>query len=264
MKTPNTRKALDPLLRALRSMLGTAQSQEAAFPRVATVQTFGAKASRFEITNATEAFRVEEYGGEEEFTRLLLRELRSTDVLYDIGACVGLVTVLAAQTGIHVVAFEPDPGFRSRLETNLRVNGLSSVQIVPWAVSDAAGEATLFTDGVAGRSPSLCQEGERGTVTVQTDSIDNALQRSEIPPPDVLKIDIEGAEILALRGMRGLLASSTAPRTIFIEIHPRFLSGFDSTTHEVVRSLKSFSYRQVHVVQRSGQIHCIFRKEMLM
>jgi len=237
-------------------------SRESSLPRIVTIRTFVPEGCRFEITIPVEAFRVEQYGNEEEFTRLILEELREKDVLYDIGACVGLVTVHAAKKCVHVVAFEPDPGYRSRLETNVRLNSLDNVQIIGWAVSDVQGMVTLFTDGVEGLSPSLREVGKRGSVRVRSDTIDNALGRGEIPVPDVLKMDIEGAEILALRGMRNLLASERAPRAFFLELHPDYLPAFDSCPAEVLSFLESFGYREVYKDVRDAQVHYIYQKRV--
>jgi FkbM family methyltransferase len=216
----------------------------------------------FELTNPVEAYRVEKYGGEEEFTRLILEEVSATDVLYDIGACVGLVTVHAAVKGAHVAAFEPDPGFRCRLETNLRLNHLNSrqVQVLDWAVSDSRGNVLLYTDGIAGKSPSLRGTSQRGQIPVRTASIDDAIEQHELPVPDILKIDIEGAEILALRGMRQLLTSAGAPRAIFIEIHPGFLPSFGSSVEEVKQLLESAEYSEHYEASRADQIHCVFTR----
>src|SRR5660398_329033 len=73
----------------------------------------------------------------------------------------------------------------------------------------------LYTDGTAGRSPSLRQTGSRAAIEVQTRAIDEALSSGVLPEPDIVKLDIEGAEGLALTGMRQLLTSPGRPRTIF-------------------------------------------------
>lgn len=236
------------------------RKRDAALPRVVTMRAFISRGCLFEITTPIEAFRVERFGGEKRFTRLILAELQPGDVRYDIGACVGLVAVHAALKGVQVVAFEPDPGYRGRLKANLCLNKLDKVRVVEWAVADTQGEATLFTDGVDGISPSLREMSRRGTLKVQMNTIDNALENEEIPRPDVVKLDIEGAEILALRGMRRLLGAHRSPRTIFIEIHPDFLRAFGSTTERVVEFLESFRYRLDYQKARSGQIHCIYRR----
>ncbi len=228
-------------------------------PRIVTIRAFHPDGCRFEVRDSVEEFRVERFGGEEEFVRMILDEVRPGDTLYDVGACVGMVAIHAAMRGATVVAFEPDPGYGQRLATNLALNG-TGVQVVRWAVSDAAGEASLFTDGAGSASPSLRQKGMRGRVTVRTQSIDAALETGEIPTPHVIKMDIEGAEILALRGMSDLLRSPQAPRAIFLELHPDMLRDFGSSSDEVRAMLESAGYVPHHETARGDQIHLVLRK----
>ena len=229
-------------------------------PRIVTIKTFLPDGCRFEISTPVEEFRVERFGGEEDFTKMILSELTPSDILFDIGACVGMITIHAAKMGVRVVAFEPDPGYQSRLETNLRLNGLDQVKVINWAVSNMQGETVLYTDGVNGNSPSLREVENRGSAVIKTNTIDGALTRGEIPTPTVVKLDIEGAEILALRGMGHLLQSPTAPRAIFIETHPKFLPFFGSSEKEVLSMIESFGYVQVSKTERQGQIHYAFKR----
>jgi len=230
-------------------------------PRVTTVRTFLRQGCRFKIFNSVEASRVERMSGEQDFLKLLLEELRREDVFFDMGSCVGLFAVHAALSGARVVAFEPEPGIRSHLETNLRLNGLDAVQVVPWAVSNGSGQATLYTDGTAGWSPALRNQGGRGSIPVATRAIDEALDAGEVPTPTFVKMDIEGAEALALRGMSRLLSSSLAPRRIFMEIHPTFLPLFGSSREEVMSMMVSFGYDQFYEAECHNQIHVAFRRQ---
>jgi FkbM family methyltransferase len=246
---------------AVARRFGLSKKSMSQYPKILTVHDIPPFNCRFEVTNSIETSRVEGGAREAEFTSMIVSELKVADVLYDIGACIGMVTIHAAKAvGCKVVAFEPDYCYRSRLMANLTLNGLDNVKVIEWAVSDTKGEVSLFTDGVEGNAPSLRKVGDRGQVTVSTDTIDNALTRNEIPYPDVIKMDIEGAEILALRGMNKLLASVSAPRIIFIEIHPEFLPEFGSSTKEVIEILRSFQYKQDYRAQRHNQIHYIYRK----
>lgn len=232
------------------------------FPRVVTIKKLIPKGVKFELTTNVEVFRVEEFGGEEEFTRLIINELQPSDVLYDIGTCVGFVSLHAAKKGVRVISFEPDPFYRKRLETNIRLNSLEdNIKIISWAVSDSQGDVVLYTDGVDGISPSLRQKGGRGSVIIKTDTIDNAMNRGEIFPPDIIKLDIEGAEILALRGMQTLLRSDKAPRAIFMEVHSEFLRQFASSSEEVISFTESFGYRKSYAMGSHNQLHCIFLKD---
>jgi FkbM family methyltransferase len=203
-----------------------------AFPYRITLTNFVSEGCKFEVTT-----RVEE------------------------GSCVGLFALHAALRGARVVAFEPDPSYRNHLIRNIRINKLqSSIKVVEWAVSDQKDMATLYTDGLGGRSPSLILIGERGSVLANTDSIDNAIADGRLPLPTLVKLDIEGAEILALRGMKQLLSSKAAPRCLFIELHPDFLEGFHSSVDECVTMIESFGYVKEYFRPRAEQLHYIYRK----
>lgn len=230
------------------------------FPRVVQIREFAPAGCLFEVSNEMESFRIEDFGDEEYFTSLILDELVPGDVFFDIGACVGLISVHAAKKHVVVYSFEPDPYYRSRLVNNLLLNELGNVRVIEWAVSDKQGETVLFTDGEGGNSPSLANLGDRNVVNVITDTIDNAISKGDISLPNVVKIDIEGAEMLALSGMRGLLTSTDSPRAVFLEIHPDYLGYFGSFPEEVEHFMLNSGYALERKIERGSQIHSVFRK----
>lgn len=215
----------------------------------------------FEITTKMEKFRVTSYGDEADTIEKVLAEIKPGDVFYDIGSCVGLYALHAAILGCQVVAFEPDPSYRKRLKRNIQINGLrKSIRVLEWAVSDQQSAVTLYTDGVDGNSPSLRQTGSRNKVTVKTDTIDHAIGHGQLPVPNIVKLDIEGAEILALRGMKTLLTSKSAPRFLFIEFHPDYLPSFNSSFEECEALVESYGYTEVHSLRRAKQNHYFYVK----
>jgi FkbM family methyltransferase len=232
------------------------------FPYQITLTNFVSEGCKFEVTTHVEEGRVVSLGGEEEFIRLFLSEIRPGDVFFDVGSCVGLFALHAAIYGTRVWAFEPDPSYRGRLIRNVIINKLqSSIEVLEWAVSDQKGVANIYTDGLEGnRSPSLNLIGKRSAIVVNTDSIDNAIADNRLPLPTLVKIDIEGAEILALRGMNKLLISKDAPRCLFIELHPEFLKGFRSSIEECVTIIESVGYVVEYSRSRADQLHYIYRK----
>lgn len=209
---------------------------------------------KFRVTNPTERYRVTE---EEEDVRFLLEKLSSRHILFDIGACIGVYSLHAARKCRQVFAFEPDVGFRQHLERNIMLNELTNVIVIPWAVSDKGGVLKLFTDGTAGKSPSLVNTGFTEEVEVETYTLDEKVNSGELPAPDVIKMDIEGAEILALRGMVNLL-NSHLPKYVFIEIHPKLLLGFSSTKEEVLDIFSAAGYQAIYQKQRDLEEHYLF------
>ena len=228
------------------------------FPRVTRIDAFVPGGCLFNVTNYTEQYRVEAFGDEEEFTRMILDAVKPGELFFDVGSSIGFVAVQAAKKGCRVAAFEPDPSYRNRLRENVELNQLDNVQIIDWAVSDGAGTSSLWTNGLDGASPSLSKVGSRECVEVRTDSIDRAIARNELSAPDVIKVDVEGAETGALRGMANLLASARRPRIVFIELHPTFLPTFGSSVEEAHGLLVAVGYQVTYDRSRADQIHRVY------
>lgn len=231
---------------------------ERQLPKVFNVTTLGPGGIKFEATNINERQRVVNCGDEPEYIREMLAALEPDDVLYDIGANIGLVALHAARK-CRTVAFEPDPAFLSRLQRNLQLNPSVSVDVLQLAISDHEGTVTLFTDGVDGNSPSLVrQRGERDSVEVRAQTLDTLVGDGALPRPTVLKLDIEGAEILALRGAKQLIRGPAAPRTLFLEVHDVLLPAFGSSAEEVLGIVRRAGYEKVrYEARRAGQQHLI-------
>jgi FkbM family methyltransferase len=147
-----------------------------------------------------------------------MNAIRPGDTVADVGAFRGTYTVIAAAlagpTG-RVVAFEPTAANANVIRTNLALNDLAArVHIEPAAVSDRMGTAEFFVWGDASTNALTRQHDASAGIHVRTVALDEYFARSL---PGVLKMDIEGAEILALRGAKRLLAS---PAVILCELHP--------------------------------------------
>lgn len=149
------------------------------------------------------------------------RYLRPGDMVMDIGANVGIFSVVMGTTvgaSGRVFAFEPVPANVLRLGKNLRKNGLDNVQVFPLALGISDGEMMLrmATDPAY---PSLreVQGGfDNGTeVPVQVRSLDSVWE--ELGRPDIAftKMDVEGAEADVLRGASRFLA--TCRPTLLVE-----------------------------------------------
>jgi FkbM family methyltransferase len=221
----------------------------------------------FEVNNPIERFRTADFGDEKEFLDEFALAIRADDVVFDIGASVGLMTIYAAAAAPkgEVFAFEPDPETMTRLKHNVFLNDLSNVTFVPMALSDTTGDVLLYTDGSAGAAPSLRPqenrpEAPKGKVKIPATSLDAEITSNNLPLPTVLKIDIEGAEILALRGARKLLTGlfGPKPRLIFLELHPRFLPSFYATVEGVREVLQDAGYSLLRSRARDEQLHEVY------
>jgi FkbM family methyltransferase len=138
--------------------------------------------------------------------------LHPDDVVWDIGAHVGLYTIAAARRARHVVAFEPLPQNIAMLRRHVALNRLTNVTMVEAAVGSHDGTSRL----VLGSSPSEARVASNGSITVAAWSLDTWLANTGAPPPDVVKIDVEGAELDVLQGGTRSLAERPA---IVLAIH---------------------------------------------
>ena len=131
-------------------------------------------------------------------------------VFYDIGANYGYFSLLLAHRAAQIHAFEPVSATRRMLRANLRRNRLTSVKIHPVAVSDHRGRAEINIYGASGKNSlfamSRAHTPHLGTESVRLATLDDLLAAGKIEPPDLVKIDVEGGELAALRGARALLA----------------------------------------------------------
>lgn len=216
----------------------------------------------FEINNSIEEFRLKDWGGEKGYVQEMVRKLNSNDTFLDIGASVGLISVIAAKKldAGQVISIEPDPENKRCLEKNYKINNLKNFRIVQIAAGDKKDTLTLYTAGSNGFSPSLQKvNGIDTTIEVNLDSIDNLIKENLIPSPNVVKIDIEGAEFMALKGMAILLKSQNKPRLIFVELHPLFLPSFGSSVDEILAYMQQYDYSLVERIDRDAQVLCEFK-----
>lgn len=152
--------------------------------------------------------------------RMFADSVRPGAVVFDVGANVGFYTLIAARrSGVagRVFAFEPLPRNVAFLRRHLQHNRLSNVDVIEAAVSDTAGTATFEVS----ESPSMGRLVASGQLQVPTVTLDQMVLDSELPPPDVIKMDIEGGELRALEGARRILAGSRP--LIFLATHGRGL-----------------------------------------
>lgn len=125
-------------------------------------------------------------------------EVESGDVVIDGGGCWGDTALYFAQRAKRVFCFECIPANLKVLGENLALNpGLrSSIQVVPKALWNRSGETFTFEYLGAGSRPASSGKG----IQVETESIDEFVSKNSLPRVDFIKMDIEGAELEALRG----------------------------------------------------------------
>lgn len=125
--------------------------------------------------------------------------------VYDLGAHVGfyslLGSVLVGERGC-VVAFEPNPRNLYFLKEHIRLNNVKNVIVYEAAVTDVSGPARFaIPTSLSGH----LSEGAQDTVAVSAVKLDDLYAEGKVPAPQMIKMDVEGAEVAALRGATKLL-----------------------------------------------------------
>ena len=189
----------------------------------------------------------------------LRRTLRRGGVFYDIGANVGFFTLVGSrivgESG-RVIAFEPVPSCARSVARNIELNGLEQAEIREVAVGASDGHATLLVVGEASwshmESARERHRDVRAEVDVTVVSIDSLVAAGTIPPPDVLKIDTEGAEIDIVEGMRETLTRHGP--AIICELH--------DTNERFAALMDELDYRATNLdgpepISEAGPIHVL-------
>lgn len=177
-------------------------------------------------------------------TRVFHEHLRPGMTVFDLGANIGYYAALASRlvgpTG-RVCAFEPDPANLALLHRNLAANGCANVSVFPYAVAERLGYAELFMDASSPAAHSIAlpppsASASRRVVTVPLDGL--------FPPevcPDLVKMDIEGAELAALRGMPRMLADRRL-KVVVLECLPSILARMGIARSELAAPLEAAGF----------------------
>lgn len=139
----------------------------------------------------------------------IVQELARPKAFWDVGANVGFYSwlLMSADPELEAVLFEPDPDNIALVRATVAKAGLERAELVTKAASTEVGTARFVMDPESGTTSHLESGGtgvEGAVVTVETTTLDDELAR--LGPPDLMKIDVEGAEDMVLAGAHNLLA----------------------------------------------------------
>ena len=124
-------------------------------------------------------------------------------VFYDIGASVGYIALeMAAQLqgGGAVIAFEPQPELARAVATSARLNHFDHLRVFDLMLGDHSGDAALHVGSHSVHASAIPREEGSRKVECAMVTLDSLVESGRIPPPSVIKMDVEGAELLVLRG----------------------------------------------------------------
>ena len=225
-------------------------------------------------------FRLELLTGrhEPETNAQLKKLIKPNMVVLDIGAHVGYYSRLASnfvgENG-RVVAFEPNPNNHAMLKKN--VGQRNNVTLMQVALAEEEGTAELYdylmmsasgslhydetlrdvqlstTQRDVDFAPRLDNDFQPQTYTVRTAPIDDLMAELGITQVDVVKMDIEGAEMGALRGMTRTIANSPN-LALVMEYNPLGLKAFGNVPHESLQEVLDMGFTSLHVIETDGSL----------
>ncbi len=193
---------------------------------------------------------------EEQTVNLLKSRVDPGMGMVDIGAHVGYFTLLGANLvgpEGRVYAFEAEPQNFSLLVSNIKRNGYHNIVPEEQSVSDECGTTQLFLSGLDNGSHSIFRARERriiGDVQVKTTTLDAFLEARDWPRIDLIKIDVEGAEIQVLQGMKRLL--QLQPPELVIEFCPFLLESAGKQPIDLINEIRNQGYHIEYVDEAKG------------
>ena len=194
---------------------------------------------------------------EPETTRLFESVIKPGMAVMDVGAHVGYFTLLAARyvgPSGKVFAFEPEPDNYAFLKSNIERNEYKNITANQKAASDSVGTVDLYQSNLDTGSHSIYGNSGRhakGTVSVDSTTIDEFLETQNWPQIDLIKIDVEGGEMAVLEGMQRMLSRPNRP-TMIVEFCPFLIesSGFEPA--DLLAKLGELGYRLTIINEDQG------------
>ena len=196
---------------------------------------------------------------EKENLKFLLSQMKPRTVFFDIGANIGIFSILAGlkEKNAQIYAFEPASETFEILNENIKLNSLKNVKTLRLAIGSRVGETTLkinkkWRDGLntmGDPSHPGCQVVGEEKVSVTT--LDNFLETNNISRVDIMKVDVEGAELLVFRGGKELLQKDS-PLIIYESSFNT--KGFNYHPVEMIWFLRKISYSLYRVDEQAGKV----------
>jgi FkbM family methyltransferase len=197
-------------------------------------------------------------------TKVISQKIKKGMVLYDIGANLGFYTLLFSKlTGLNgqVIAFEPDPDNFRLLKKNLIQNHISNVLAIQKAISNKTGKEKLYIcEEHHGNHRIYITKEKRRWISVESTTLDHFLLGK--PPPNFIKLDIEGAECLAIRGMLSTL--KIVKHLIMIcEFAPNNLWQSQCNPLFLLRTMNDLGFKRKLLNERTKQLESVSDSKLI-
>ncbi len=223
------------------------------------------------LTFWTPTFYLDNYiknlAGEKKVLEAFINILSPADIVWDIGANIGLFSIASANTvgtGGVIYAFEPEKKSFSLLKRNIALNKSDNIIPFPFALGDTNTNSMLY----ASDSPNFgahsfvkrtdYQLKRKGTA-VPMHTGDSLVKTGVLQIPTVIKIDVEGAEVRVIKGMQKILEDKKL-RILMCEVHTNLIPLFGDSPDYIESALQNFGFSIKFRHQRGLQYHLLFSR----
>lgn len=181
---------------------------------------------------------------EPDVTKFISSWIKPDITVLDIGADIGYYTLLFAKLvgpKGKVYSFEPIPKAKWYLDENIKNNKLNNVETFSFALFDKQGHVCLEDPFIKSKINLSKKTLRKNDIMVEMKIFDSWRPNEIIEKVDLVKIDVEGAEMNILRGMKATLQNERP--SILVEVHPYQLKSFGFTASDLVEFLTTFAYK---------------------
>ncbi|WP_256638205.1 FkbM family methyltransferase [Streptomyces murinus] len=184
---------------------------------------------------------------EPNLSAFLRDRLRPGDTFIDVGAHRGAFSLLASHVvgpHGHVVAIEPSPQFQDDLTTAATANHRTNIRAVRCAASDTHGTLTLYLEDPAnlGHTTAVQPRHVHTAFDVPAAPLADLVSGAELTTARIIKIDVEGAEAAAIRGLLPALADLRDDAELVMEITPRLLAKQGESAADIIDTLRGHGF----------------------
>lgn len=185
---------------------------------------------------------------EEQILKKIRHVVKNGDHILDVGANIGVhslvFSTLVGNSG-KVVAIEPQSKVRKRLKFNLKNNQANNVIVMGCAIGSEESRGRIYdiannNDGAATLRPSDPEKHQKFE-DIEVKTFDFIKDSTGLGHIDIVKIDVEGAELEVLKGLSALF-DSRPPRCLFVECVDSNLKRFDTSSEELIAKLEELGY----------------------
>jgi FkbM family methyltransferase len=186
-----------------------------------------------------------------EIFKLLEMLLPRYERVLDVGANIGVYTVFFAGRVPHVDAFEPVPKIVRRLKDNVELNNLTNVRIHELCISDSIGSLPFALSPHVNWGIGRIHSGDAvGGLSFESTTLDAFLD-CEVREATLIKMDIEGAEWMALKGASRVFRNRKARLDVLLETHPNEIAEYGGSVTQLAEYLRTVGFK-LHAVSDQG------------